>query len=144
MKRLVSISSTSLWRVLRRRFSKEVPVRHWYPTRFLNPAETESNFAVLLLNCRPITDEEDRKYISILWPKARIRACADGGANKLAALNKDQGTAFYPDHLRRFGFRSQREYGFFPATWRCFIQGHKSECDGLYEKCTNSGEADKR
>jgi len=74
-------------------------VRHWYPTRFLNPAETESNFAVLLLNCRPITDEEDRKYISILWPKARIRACADGGANKLAALNKVQGTAFYPDFI---------------------------------------------
>jgi Thiamin pyrophosphokinase, catalytic domain len=82
------------------------------------PCASGIDFALIMLNSRPTPGAIDAQYILKLWPKgkfspmsltqlgleqlvfaAKIRACADGGANRLATLNKEQGHELYPDFI---------------------------------------------
>ncbi|EMR08828.1 thiamine pyrophosphokinase [Pneumocystis murina B123] len=60
----------------------------WFPSEFLSGKATSifKKYAIIILN-QPLSLEYD-KFL-VLWKKASLKICADGGANQLHMLYKD-------------------------------------------------------
>ncbi|KAG5518389.1 hypothetical protein PMAC_003186 [Pneumocystis sp. 'macacae'] len=70
---------------------------HWYPSEFFSKklSSVFKKYAIIILN-QPLSLEYN-KFLP-LWKKATLRICADGGANQLYMLYKDNPDIF-PDYI---------------------------------------------
>ncbi|KTW31362.1 thiamine pyrophosphokinase [Pneumocystis carinii B80] len=69
----------------------------WFPSKFLSGKVTSvfKKYAIIILN-QPLSLEYD-KFL-VLWEKASLKICADGGANQLYMLYKDN-PHILPDYI---------------------------------------------